>query len=308
LLADLLIVAGQVLTLFLMMGVGFVITKLGWFSKETSAQCTKLILYAVGTSIIITKLQIDATPEVIRTMAMAALGMALTYVVMIPLSQLLFRKEPADTRVVQRFGITYANNSFMGLPLLAGVLGEDALLFGVISMLIFFACQWTHGVLIFGGKLSLRSAILNPGIIAIAIGLIFFAVGFKLPAPVFNAMDFLGGLNTPLAMVIIGGQMARSNILEVIKKPKLYLTAAIKLVFVPAITIFMLMPLNLEPMSYCACVILSACPTAGVTSMFAQMFHRDEETAAQMVTLSTLLCIITLPIFAVIARQISGFG
>lgn len=307
-LADLLIVAGQVLTLFLMMGVGFVITKLGWFSKETSAQCTKLILYAVGTSIIITKLQIDATPEVIRTMAMAALGMALTYVVMIPLSQLLFRKEPADTRVVQRFGITYANNSFMGLPLLAGVLGEDALLFGVISMLIFFACQWTHGVLIFGGKLSLRSAILNPGIIAIAIGLIFFAVGFKLPAPVFNAMDFLGGLNTPLAMVIIGGQMARSNILEVIKKPKLYLTAAIKLVFVPAITIFMLMPLNLEPMSYCACVILSACPTAGVTSMFAQMFHRDEETAAQMVTLSTLLCIITLPIFAVIARQISGFG
>jgi len=291
-----------------MMGVGFVITKLGWFSKETSAQCTKLILYAVGTSIIITKLQIDATPEVIRTMAMAALGMALTYVVMIPLSQLLFRKEPADTRVVQRFGITYANNSFMGLPLLAGVLGEDALLFGVISMLIFFACQWTHGVLIFGGKLSLRSAILNPGIIAIAIGLIFFAVGFKLPAPVFNAMDFLGGLNTPLAMVIIGGQMARSNILEVVKKPKLYLTAAIKLVFVPAITIFMLMPLNLEPMSYCACVILSACPTAGVTSMFAQMFHRDEETAAQMVTLSTLLCIITLPIFAVIARQISGFG
>ena len=307
-LSDLLIVAGQVLTLFLMMGVGFVIAKLGWFSRETSDQCTTLILYAVGTSIIITKLQIDATPEVVSTMLKALLGMALTYVIMIPLSQLLFRKEPADTAVVRRFGITYANNSFMGLPLLAGVLGEDALLFGVISMLVFFTFQWTHGVLIYGGKLSLKSAILNPGIIAILIGLFFFVVGFKLPAPVFNAMEFLGDLNTPLAMVIIGGQMARSDILGVVKQPKLYLTAAIKLIFVPAITMVLLLPLNLEPLSYCACVVLSACPTAGMTSMFAQMFKRDETTAAQMVTLSTLLSIITLPVFAVIARQISGLS
>ena len=305
-LSDLLIVSGQVLTLFLMMGVGFVFAKLNWFSKETSAQCTQLILYAVGTSIIITKLQIDATPEVVSSMAKAALGMALTYVVMIPLAQLLFRKESPDTAVVRRFGITYANNSFMGLPLLAGVLGEDALLFGVISMLVFFMFQWTHGVLIYGGKLSLKSAVLNPGIIAILIGLFFFAVGFRLPAPVFNAMDFLGGLNTPLAMVIIGGQMARSDILGVLKRPRLYLTAAIKLVFVPLLTMVLVMPLNLDPLSYCACVVLSACPTAGITSMFAQMFHRDEETAAQMVTLSTLLSIITLPVFAVLARRIAG--
>lgn len=307
-LSDLLTVVGQVVTLFLMMGVGYVLVKLGWFSKETSNQCTQLILYAVGTSIIITKLQIDATPEVVSTILKAALGMALTYVVMIPLSQLLFRKEPADTAVVHRFGSIYSNNSFMGLPLLAGVLGDDALLFGVISVLVFFIFQWTHGVLIYGGKLNLKSAVLNPGIIAIIIGLVFFAVGFKIPTPVFNAMEFMGNLNTPLAMVIIGGQMARSDILDVVKKPKLYAAAAIKLLFVPALTTVLLLPLNMDPLSYCACVILSACPTAGVTSMFAQMFRRDEATAAQMVTLSTLLSILTLPVFAVIARQISGLA
>lgn len=307
-LSDLLIVVGQVLTLFLMMGIGFLFAKLNWFSIATSNQCTKLILYVVGPCIIITKLQIEANTQVVHTMLMAALGMALTYIVMIPLSQLLFRKEPADTRVVRRFGIVYANNSFMGLPLLAGVLGEDALLFGVISMLVFFLFQWTHGVLIMGGKLNLRSAVLNPGIIAILIGVLFFAVGFRLPSPVYNAMEFMGDLNTPLAMVIIGAQMARADILGVLKKPKLYLAAALKLLFVPGITCLLLLPLHLEPLSYCACVVLAACPTAGVTAMFAQMFRRDEETAAQMVTLSTLLSIITLPVFAVLARQISGLG
>lgn len=307
-LTDLLTVVGQVVTLFLMMGVGYAFAKLNWFSRETSGQCTQLLLYAVGTCIIITKLQIDCTPETVQTIAKAALGMALTYVIMIPLSQLLFRRDPSDTRVVRRFGIIYANNSFMGLPLLAGVLGDDALLFGVISMLVFSIFQWTHGVLTYGGKLNLKNAVLNPGIIAIILGLLFFFTGFRLPAPVFNAMEFMGDLNTPLAMIIIGAQMARSNILEVLKKPRLYLTAAIKLIFVPAITIFLLLPLKLEPLSYCACVILSACPTAGITAMFAQKFGRDETTAAQMVTLSTLLSIITLPIFAVIARQISGLA
>lgn len=307
-LIDFLIVVGQVFTLFLMMGVGFLFAKKGWFSTATSSQCTKLILYVVGPCIIITKLQIEASAAVVRTMLMAALGMALTYIVMIPLMQLFFRKENPDTAVVRRFGVVYANNSFMGLPLLAGVLGEEALLFGVISMLVFFLFQWTHGVMVMGGKLNVRSAILNPGIIAIVIGVLFFAVGFYIPSPVYNAMEFMGDLNTPLAMVIIGAQMARADILGVLKKPKLYLTAALKLVFVPAITCLLLLPLRLEPLSFCACVVLSACPTAGVTSMFAQMFHRDEETSAQMVTLSTLLSIITLPVFAVLARQISGLA
>ncbi len=305
-LSDLLIVAGQVLTLFFMMGVGFFFAKKGWFSKETSNQCTQLLLYVVGTSLIITKLQIEATPAVVQTMLKAALGMVLTYVVMIPLTQLLFRKDPADTAVVRRFGVTYGNISFMGFPLLVGVLGEESLLFGVISMLIFFIFQWTHGALIYGGTLKLRSVVLNPGMIAVFIGLLFFAVGLRIPAPIYNAMDFLGDLNTPLAMIVIGGQMARSDILGVLKQPKLYFAAAIKLIFVPALTMLLLLPLQLEPLSYCACVVLSACPTAGVTSMFAQMFRRDETTAAQMVTLSTLLSVLTLPVFAVLARTIAG--
>lgn len=307
-LSDLLIVVGQVFTLFLMMGVGFVFAKLGWFSKATSGQATQLILYVVGPCIIITQLQIEASAQVVHTMLLAALGMALTYIVMIPLSLLLFRRDPADTRVVRRFGIVYANNSFMGLPLLAGVLGDEALLFGVISMVVFFLFQWTHGVMTMGGKLSVRSAVINPGIIGMAIGLFFFIIGFQLPSPLYNAMDFMGSLNTPLAMVIIGSQMARADILGVLKKPSLYLAAALKLLLVPAITALLILPLHLEPLSYCACVILSACPTAGVTAMFAQKFGRDEETAAQMVTLSTLLSIITLPVFAVLARQISGLG
>ena len=305
-LSNLLIVAGQVATLFLMMGVGFVLAKRGWFSEETSSHATHLLIYVVGSCIIIGQLQVEATAQMVRTMAFSALAMALTYVIGLPLVQLMFRREPADTRVVRRFGMIFANNSFMGLPLLASVLGDESLIFGVISMVVFSLFQWTYGAMSMGGKLSLRRAVINPGILSMAVGLFLFITGLRLPGPVNNAMGFVADLNTPLAMIVIGSQMARADILNVFKKPRLYLTAAVKLLAVPAVIAVVLWFLPLEPMAYCACVVLSACPTAGVTAMFAQMFRRDVETAAQMVTLSTLLSILTLPVFAVIAKTLSG--
>lgn len=304
--SDFLIVCGQVITLFLMMGVGYVLAKKGWFTEETSAQCTRILIYVVTSCIIITQLQIEASVEVIRSMLMSVVGMAAPFVIMLPIVQLMFRKEPLDTRIVRRFGMVYSNSSFMGLPLLAGILGEDALLFGIISMMVFTVFQWTHGVLTMGGTFSIKRMLINPGMICMAIGLLLFVTGLRLPAPVNNAMEFMADMNSPLAMVVIGAQMARTDIRHIFQKPRLFLSAAIKLVVVPAVVCVVLLPLKLEPISYCACVVMAACPTAGTTSMFAQMFHRDVETSAQMVTLSTLLSILTLPVFAVLARKIAG--
>lgn len=307
-LTELGIVAGQVFTLFLMMGVGFALEKLGWFSEETSAQVTKLLLYVVTPCIIIGQLQIEADLAVVRSMAWAALGLLVPYLFTIPCCRLLFRRESPDTAVTLRFSVIYGNQGFMGLPLLAGVLGEEALIFGVIAVILFNAFQWTQGAMLMGGRLSVKNAILNPGIVSMVVGLTFFATGFSIPGPIFGAIESLQALNTPLAMVIIGAQMSRSDLLEGLKRPGLYLTCALRLTVVPAIAAVILWFLPLEPLSYCACVVLAACPCAGATAMFAQMFQRDRETASQMVSVSTLLSILTLPVFAVLARAVSGLA
>lgn len=53
---------------------------------------------------------------------------------------------------------------------------------------------------------------------------------------------------------------------------------------------------------YITLVILAATPSAGYTSIFAQQYHRDTAAAAQLVTLTTLCCILTLPCFTVLAE------
>jgi hypothetical protein len=67
-----------------------------------------------------------------------------------------------------------------------------------------------------------------------------------------------------------------------------------------------LLPFQLDMKLYLTVVILSGCPTAGATSMFAQMCHCDTASAAQLVTLSTLLSVITLPLMTLLARLLAG--
>lgn len=307
-LSNIFIVVGQVATLFLMMAVGFVLAKQGWLADETISHASHLLIYVVTPCIIIEQLQIEASLDTVRSLGLSALAMVLYYVIFLSVAQLFFRREPAERRPVYRFGAVYGNQGFMGIPLLAGVLGEASLLYVIMPTLFFNLFQWTHGAMMMGGKISLKKAVLNPGILAVAAGALLFVTGVRLPFMVGNAVGFLADMNTPLAMVVIGAQMAGADILSIFKDAKLYLASALKLIIAPAVMCVVLLPLHLPPMAYCASVLLCACPAAGITGVFAQLYGRDTATGARVVTLSTLLCIITLPVFAVLSGHISGLA
>lgn len=307
-LQNLQVVAGSVLTLFLLMGVGFFFGKKGMLSEETLSQLSRLLLYVVTPSIMITSFEVERTPENTRQLLMAAAALAGTYALYMALSSLLFRRQDGHRRGVLRFAAIYGNTGFMGLPLIQSVMGDQAMMIAVMALAVFNIATWTHGVLIIGGRehFSPRKAVLNPGVLGFAAGLLLFVAGWRLPGPVDAAVGYLGSLNTPLAMVIIGGQMAAANLPETFREKKLYLTSALKLLGMPLLTAVLLLPFHLDPIIFSALVILSACPTAGATSLFSQSMGKDTALAARQITLSTLLCVITLPVVAVLAQALAG--
>jgi len=308
-LQNLISVAGQVATLFIMMAAGFALVKLGKFTKGTLSQLSFFLLYVVGPCLMIDSFQVASSPELLQDLGVGALVTVGLYTIYILISLVFFRRQGPDQRDVLRFGVVYGNCGFMGLPLLQSILGPQALIYGALALGIFNVSTWSHGVATMGGRhaLSIRNALINPGILGLAIGLLLFIPQIELPSPVGNAVSFVAGCNTPVAMLVIGGQMAGANLSQVIRRPILYISAAIKLMLIPAVAAIILLPLRLSPMFYCTSVILAATPTAGITSMFAQRFERDTATAAQSISLSTLLCILTLPVFAVLAKELSGF-
>lgn len=302
------VVDSQVVTLFLLMGVGFVMAQLGKLHTDGVSQMSTLVLYVVTPCLMISSFEVERTEGMVGTLAAFFAAYTVSTLLCLAAAQLCFRHEPPDRRAPLRFGMIYGNNGFMGLPLVLSILGQEALIFGVVSAVAFNFLMWTQGVKTMGGKVTLRSVVVNPATVGMVVGLTLFFTGWRPPAMVDNAVGFLADLNTPLAMVVIGAQMAGADLKVSFTSRKLYGAAAVRLLLAPLIAMAALLPFRLEPMAYCACVILCAVPTAGATGMFAQRFQRDTAVAAQLVTLTTLLSVITLPLFAVLAQQLSGLS
>lgn len=303
-----LVVLGQVATLFLLMGAGFILEKRGRLSQVGTGQMSTLLLNVVTPCLIIRSFPTDWDQETLRALGVAAAATAGVYVLYALFSRILFRREGEERGIPLRFGCIYGNVGFMGFPLVEAVLGQEALVYTAIVVAVFNISAFTYGGVMMGGReaLSPKKLLLNPGVVGVAVGLPLFLGRVVLPTPVANALGHMSNLNTPLAMLIIGAQMARADLAPILKNLKFYAAAAVKLLLLPLLTAVALLPLRGNGSFYAASVILAATPTAGFTSIFAERFHRSPELAAQLVSFSTAASILTLPLMAVLAETLIG--
>ena len=297
------VVAQPVITLFFMMAVGFMLEKKGHMSEEISARLSFILLYIGGPCVLVDSLQkLEGGPNMLPTIG-AGLGLSSVYfLTSIAVSMLFWKHAGRDRRDTLRFGSVFPNCSFMGLPLMLSIYGPYGAIYAVPMIAVFNILQWTFGVWVMGGKelINVKKAILNPGTLSVAVGLGLFALGWKLPAPIGNTVYYLGGLNTPVAMLVIGAQMARVDLASTFRKKELYGASLLKLLMFPALFALITLALKVERSLLVALVLLAACPTAGTTGIFAQRYERDTSSAAQSITLSTLLSLLTLPLVAAI--------
>jgi len=305
-LGQFLVVLGQVGTLFLLMGVGFVLEKLGRLDRVGTGQMSSLLMYVVTPCVILDTFQVKCDAALLQVLGLGALAAAVCNGAYALLSAPLFRRAEAEARAPLRFGAIYGNVGFMGLPLVRSVLGEGAAIFAVVNMAVFNIATWTHGVVLMGGKAAFRprKAVLNPGVLGVLAGLPFLLLGLELPGPIGAAVGFMADLNTPVAMVVIGAQMARADLPATFRDRELWAASGVKLIAVPILTALILLPLGLDPTFNAATIILAGAPTAGITAMFGESFRRCPERCAQLVALSTLLSILTLPVVGTLVQAL----
>ena len=242
--ANILLTASQVGTLFLMMGVGFALAKWNKLTPEGVSQMSLLLLNVATPCIIMDALQVERTGALLQAMRLGAVLMLGIYLLWMVLSPLLFRRLEEGARTVLQFGMIYGNTGFMGLPLIQAVLGTEALVFATTPYILFNVLSWSHGVAVIGGRanISAKKLLLNPGILGSAAGLALFFLNLRLPPLAGDAVHYLGSLNTPLAMVVIGAQMAGTDLAATFRSAKLYAASAMRLVVFPLTALLLLLP------------------------------------------------------------------
>ena len=141
---------------------------------------------------------------------------------------------------------------------------------------------------------SIKSFV-NPVIVSILIGFILFIFRIKLPVFINDTLELLGDLTTPLSMLIIGSMLCESSAKECFFNKKLYLIVFIRLLFIPACIYFILKGIVNDKLLLSIPVILTSMPIATNAAIMANKYKANESLASQLVFLSALLSIITIP-------------
>ncbi len=291
------IVGTQVLTLFILIGIGFACGKLKLLQQAGVKSINDIVIYIVNPCLIISAFQRDFEAGLLHNFLLALMGAALAHVICLIIASLVFRRQDEGRRKVLRFASIFSNCGFMGIPLLSALLGPDGVFYGAAYLVVFNLLIWSYGQYIMakGSEgFETKKIVLNPGVIAVVIGLVFFFTSTRLPQIIMIPVDYMASLNTPVPMLIIGYTLSRfkpSDLLGGFDEIKVYL---IRLIAGPVILLGILYAMGLRGMVLTAVIVSASAPTAALTTMFAIKFGCDEELSARIVSTSTLLSIVTM--------------
>jgi len=312
---NLLLVAGQVGVLFALMAVGAVCRRAKLLDDASVKGVVNVLILVVTPCLIVDCFQRPFDPARMKALGVA-FGVALAaHAVLVLAAALLFRRMRCaeGTRCVLALATVFSNAGFMGIPLEHAIFGDDGVFFGIAYVVVFNLVMWSWGFCVMkgvdvrhlGGE-QLRTVLVNPGTVGIAVGLPLFVCSMRLPEVVGEPVRLLAGLNTPLAMLVIGYHLAGAKLGAVLRMGGAYVAAGVRLVACPlALTAaFWFFRDRLDRTMMLSLVTASSAPVAAMVSMFAAKFGRDVDTSVGLVSGTTLLSIVTMPVVIAVAMAV----
>lgn len=294
----------QIIKMFVMMAVGYVLYKKNTINDDTTARLSNILLMVATPCTLITSFNQTYSDEKFQGLMISFALSAAVYIFAIIVAKMLFKKEQR----IEIFSVVFSNAGFLGIPLVTGLFDIQAVFYLSPFIVCFYLFAWTFGVVEMSGKkelVTMKKISTNPCILCVFVGIVVFFLPAKPFAPLMEAVATLGSLNTPLAMLILGAYMAKSSLLDMFKNKKAYLVSFHRLVLIPALllVLFCFVPEQYNQIKTIILVAASA-PVGVLAPVFAQMFHLDSNYGAQIVSLSTILCLLTMPVVLLISEMI----
>ncbi len=306
-LSSFLTVAEQVVILFVLIGVGFVCGKTNLVKENAVKGMTNLVLYFATPCVIITSFQkCEFSSDKVYGLLLMVVISALIHIVSIVIASLCFRQKDIAQRAVLRVATIFSNCGFMSLPLQKAILGNDGVFYGAIYVAMFNIFVWTYGLVTMSGNkkdLSLQKLVANPGVIGVVVGILLWMFNIHMPTVIYAPVDYLGSLNTPVPMLIIGCQLASANLKVAFKDKFSYLSMGLRLIAIPVLTLAVLVLCGVDGSLLVATVIATSAPSAATTTMFATKYDRDTSLSVSLVSVTTLISIISMPVIVALAQM-----
>jgi len=317
------VIAFQAVVMFILLAVGYLLYKKKLLGDEATGQLSNIAISIINPIVIFNAYQTDFNPSLFRGLMYALMLAFMAQTILVASSYIIVRAANKNFEI-ERFALGYSNCAFMGIPLIEAIYGAEGVFYLTAFITAFNVFMWTHGVILMGGRSSFASngkkalreraksllkIVISPAILSIVLGLVCFFTGLRMPQIIQQPLNYLGSMNTPLAMLVSGATIAKSGLLDAFKNRRIYILQSVKLLIVPMLLAALYVPMELfgiKPMIVETVIIAAAAPTASSTVMFSYKYGKDAGYAANHFALSTLAGMITMPLVLAFSQMLAG--
>lgn len=301
-----------VFILLIYMAIGFILVKAGKASLNHVKSITGVLIYVLGPAMILNSfMKLEFSWE-----AFAKIGI---YFFLSLIAQILFfllifaflgRKYSDSKYRILTVGSVLGNVGFLGMHVISSIFPTEpiVLCYSSINVMTMNLIVFTIGTyLITNDKkyISLKSAILNPTTIALLISIPLFMANLKYPSLITQPVELLSKMSTPVCMIILGMRLANSSLKDLFSRGFVYATCLLKLIVFPVLVFFFvkLIPID-DIILKTSLVVLAMTPSGAIIESLAELHDCQQEFAANVVLLTTILCVITIPLMSMLLVRV----
>ena len=290
---------------------GFVMCKVKKASASHLSTISAILIYVCSPCMVVSSfISLDFSTDNLKNMLLFLPVSFAAQIVFLLVLYLIFRKKFHINKYrMLTIGSVLGNCGFFGMPLIKALLPNNPEVacyssIYVISMNILVFTAGVYCLTTDKKYISVKSAIMNPATLSFFVALPLYILHGSdfMPGLVKDAISLLGKMTTPICMLILGIRLATMDFKKLFTSPFVYLICAGKLIIFPlfvfALVFFLPVPTSFKASLF----ILAGTPCASVILNLAEIHHKEAEMSANLILLSTLLCIFTIPLLSLLIR------
>ena len=289
--------------MFLLMIIGAILRKLKIITDEGKRCLTDIIIDAVLPCNIIkaftTKME-EGILQKFTVLVVVAIGVQIIALIG---TRILYQKMNEKEKPIYQYATVCSNAGFLGNPMAEGVFGNIGLMYASIFLIPQRIIMWTAGISYFSQeqdkKATYKKVITHPCMIATYIGFVLMISHISLPGVIDSTIKSVSNCCTPLTMMYMGIILADVRLKGLVTKKLLYFSF-IRLIGMPLVIFLICLVAQIDPLITGVAVLLTGMPAGSTTSLLAFKYGADEQAATKCVVLTTVLAIITIPIWSML--------
>lgn len=200
--------------------------------------------------------------------------------------------------------VMFGNVGFMGIPLVVELYPDTALLYISLFTILDQGLFWTYGVSLTKPvsdqkeKISLKNLknLLSPALIAILGATVLVLLNVHLPKILTTTLSKLGAASMPLSLLYIGGMLSMTDVRKVLRCGELYAEIGLKMLVLPLVFFLVMKICQVPPDMAGTMTFLTGLPAINMVAMLAKNNGSDGDYAVCAVMMTTIACLITLPL------------